>query len=117
MIDFNTILSTAIQQAIDGHLMQIRQDYANKMGEMSERIAELEAKHFGLAQEEINLISTIAKEASKEAAEDALSSHCSEYEHDAFISDLRDVVLSDHFDIEELVSDAARNLSFEVTVV
>ena len=48
MIDINInaiisqALAAAVQQAVDAHITALRQEYANKMGEMAERIAALE---------------------------------------------------------------------------
>ena len=47
-MDIAAIINAAIAQAIEAtiatHLTQVQQDYANKMGEMAEKIAKLEAR-------------------------------------------------------------------------
>lgn len=43
MIDINAILSTAVKAAVDEQLTELKQQYANAMGELLTRIAKLEA--------------------------------------------------------------------------
>lgn len=111
MIDFNLIISTALRQAVDDHLVQIRQEYANKMGEMAERIALLEEKAAVPALTRLEV-----EEIAGQAAEQVMDSHCRYYDHDQFINDLSSIRLSDHFDIEDEITEVVRNMSFEVTV-
>lgn len=40
----NAAIAQAIEAAVTTHLTQVQQDYANKMGEMAEQIAKLEAR-------------------------------------------------------------------------
>jgi len=44
MFDFNAVVNAAIAQAVNGALLPLQQEYANKMGEMAQKIAQLEAQ-------------------------------------------------------------------------
>lgn len=44
MFDINTIINTAIANAVNEALLPLQQEYANKMGEMAEKIAALETR-------------------------------------------------------------------------
>lgn len=105
MFDLNTILSAALQQAVEA---------ATKP--LLERIAALEARPAGngLTRDEV-------REIANQAAEDAISDHCSDHDHDEFISDISDALsnvdLLDYMgDFEGKVRDAVSSLSFEISV-
>jgi len=44
MFDFNAVVNAAIAQAVNEALLPLQQEYANKMGEMAQKIAQLEAQ-------------------------------------------------------------------------
>lgn len=109
MFDLNTILSAALQQAVEA---------ATKP--LLERIRDLEIKAValesrpggtggGLTRDEV-------REIANQAAADAISDHSSEYDHDNFVSDLSSIDWSDYIDIDSAVRDAVNNLSFEISV-
>lgn len=129
MFDLNTILSAALQQAVEAHLTQLRQEYANKMGELARQLEELESRQRVSQDAHVQRIEALeergtgggltrdeVREIANEAAEDAITGHCSDYDHDDFVSDLSSIDLSDHIDLDEVVRDAVKNLSFEVSV-
>lgn len=115
MIDLNAVLNAAFAQAAEAHMTELKQMYANNMGILATKIAELQASiqniHEGNLSEKLQLK---IKEISTETVEEAVESHEQNYDHDEFIT--TDLDLSQYIDVDSEVRDAIRNLSFEVTV-
>lgn len=121
MFDLNTILSAALQQAVEAATKPLLERIAvleqssaldkMRLDDMAESIEALEERGTGggLTRDEV-------REIADEAAEEAISSHNSDYDHDEFISDLSSIDLSDYIDFDDKVRDAVGNLSFEVRV-
>lgn len=109
MIDINTLINNALVAAVQ-----------QATAPLIERIAALETK-----LTDANLFtqvtpSTITLEQMRAVAEavveDAISAHCSDYDHDDYDSHVGDD--DKHFDgdIEDAVRDALSNMSFDVTI-
>ena len=100
MFDFNTVVNAAIAQAVNEALLPLQQEYANKMGEMAQKIAQLEAQ---LADGLTAAVSvTVDEERMVEAldkrewfweklcrfvdgrTEEAIDEHCNNYDHDDY---------------------------------
>lgn len=106
MIDLNAVLSTALNQIIADQLTEIRQMYANQMGEMAQKLNEIEKRvELTVPANLQELISTV----SKQAVEEAIEEHTHDYDHDEF------VVQSD-LDIDTMINDAVSNLRFDISV-
>lgn len=155
-MDIAAIINAAIAQAIEAtvatHLTQVQQDYANKMGEMAEKIAKLEARvaewetterlpaptpatitetdHVAFVNHldnqewfwnkinnyiERNMPTEMPeawlediKEIADAAAEEAISDHAAEYDHDDYD---RAVSAVDDFEVDEsMVKDTVREV-------
>lgn len=121
MFDLNTILSAALQQAVEAAtkpllerietLQSTATGYEILFNHFKKRIDALEerATGGGLTRDEV-------REIANQAAADAISDHASEYDHDDFVSDLSSIDWSDYIDIDSAVRDAVNNLSFEISV-
>lgn len=122
MFDLNTILSAALQQAVEAATKPLLERIAvleqssaldkMRLDDMAESIEALEERGTGggLTRDEV-------REIADEAAEEAISGHNSDYDHDEFISDLSSIDLLDYMgDFEGKVRDAVAGLSFEVSV-
>lgn len=109
MFDLNTILSAALQQAVEAATKPLLE----RIRDLEIKAAALESRPAGtgggLTREEV-------REIANEAAEDAITGHCSDYDHDDFVSDLSAIDWADYFDIDDKVRDAVGNLTFEVSV-
>jgi len=125
MIDVNAILAAALKQAI-----------ADATAPMMERIQQLEEvcrnqellfKHHRELIKDLELRdssgSGLTREEVREIADEAIEAHCEDHDHDplsdmdsAITSALNGVDLSDHFDVEDVVRDALRSMSFEVSI-
>lgn len=106
MIDLNAVLSAALKQIIAEQLTEIRQMYANQMGEMAQKLNEVEKRvELTVPANLQELISTV----SKQAVEEAIEEHTHDYDHDEF------VVQSD-LDIDTMINDAVSNLRFDISV-
>ena len=123
MIDINInalisqALSAAVQQAVDAHILAIRQEYANKMGEMAERIAALEnnpAQGDTLSPDDlVQIKQRIA------ALEQAMEEHTENYDHDDMLMsdalpDMDDYIKREELDVE--VRDAVRDIMSDAKV-
>lgn len=106
MIDLNAVLSAALKEIIAEQLTEIRQMYANQMGEMAQKLNEVEKRvELTVPANLQELISTV----SKQAVEEAIEEHTHDYDHDEF------VVQSD-LDIDTMINDAVSNLRFDISV-
>lgn len=106
MIDLNAVLSTALNQIIAEQLTEIRQMYANQMGEMAQKLNEIEKRVELTVPSNLNSMIT---EVAKKAAEEAIEEHTTDYDHDDF------AVESD-LDIDTMINDAVSNLRFDISV-
>lgn len=121
MFDLNTILNAALQQAVEAATKPLLERIATLEQTLSamphdlvlfeQRIEALEERGTGggLTRDEV-------REIADEAANEAISSHNYDYDHDEFVSDLNSIDWSDYIDIEDKVRDAVGNLTFEVSV-
>jgi len=125
MFDLNTILSAALQQAVEAATKPLLEriegleanviGLSNSLDQKDTRIAALEERGTGggLTRDEV-------REIAHEVAGGLIDSHCADYDHNEFVSDLssalNDVDLMDYIDIDDKVRDAVGNLSFEVSV-
>ena len=139
MFDINTIISTAIAEAVKSHLTEVAQHYANKMGEMATRIAELEAYKAAIGTDTL-LAARIAtletemlvlgnvdeikyriatledgkgmsEERVEALIETAIEQHCADYDHDSYDQVVSTVEDADLDDIvaKDDVEDMVRN--------
>lgn len=130
MFDFNAVVNAAIAQAVNEALLPLQQEYANKMGEMAQKIAQLEAQ---LAEGLTAAVSvTVDEEKMVEAldkrewfweklgrfvdgrTEEAIGEHCGNYDHDEYdraVEKIDDL----NFD-EDAVEDKVRDLLDNSTI-
>ena len=131
MFDLNAIVSAAIATAVDARITELMQQHANIVGALAERIEKLENNpaigvdttlEQRIAALEVRVDNNVeASEArirviAEAAAEQALDEHYSSYDHDSYDSHRDDDDIHIEGDLEDAVTDAVRNLTFEVTV-
>jgi len=132
MFDINALFAQAITTVVEQALTTVRQEYANKMGEMAQKIAELETKLVEAAlfdkQQVIEALNSqewfwekLSGFISKEV-EDAIDTHCSDYDHDDYdrivgvVDDLEVDEMVKKDDMRSEVQDVLNDASFEVRV-
>lgn len=129
MIDINTIISQALAAAVQQAIQPLQQEYANKMAEMAQQIAALEARLLALENNpaqgaDTTLEETLQRFDNQEwfwdklrrftdgAVESAIEQHCEEYDHDDMLMkhempDMDDYVTKD--DLRDEISDAVHD--------